>query len=641
MPTPYATDEMGPPASVLRCCGASRGRCGYCKGTDSSLSFGMWAVRLAARDYQALIDSGWRRSGHYLYRPDNARTCCPLYTIRLPVDRFRPGKGHNRVLKRLRRHTVTQHAGMAGAAGPGNDDRGQAAGEGDRKNGAAGNTAEGSGADERRREATLECVRRALGGIAAGVPKEAVDAATGQVRVDVWQEPKGKKDGKKKKRKLNPVVQGEPVSPAEVKKGNPHFATNAAFVLASMERNHLSVARPAQFAKDANGKKKGRTRLNCEPRQMEIGRIVLEQLNAVCANEDALLERVELVSPGFINLWVREECIPDAGGVQPAETKPPEAASSPSSGADADRGGEPDAGSSPSDGADADLGGQDANPSTASAQAPFTNGPFTQEFVPAQFDRESFTIFRRYQVAVHNDAPDEWSERAYRSFLVDTPLRPEPAAPAAGSTDAGIPYGSYHVRYRLNGRLFAVGVVDVLPSCLSSVYLFYDPAFASLSPGVLSALQEIAWVSAESARKPGMKYYYMGYYIHSCAKMRYKAAFVPSEMRCPDTRVWVPTKDACVAIDAGGSPTRLAPAGMQAAEDIEDYSLSHAAASKEALSASVLVPGGEQTRFAELRGRLPPSAGRVLDGIQECIGAFVRRAGRAQSRAFVFDLASA
>eukprot|EP00983_Pelagomonas_calceolata_P072326 1151673-Pelagomonas_calceolata.AAC.6 len=44
------------------------------------------------------------------------------------------------------------------------------------------------------------------------------------------------------------------------------------------------------------------------------------------------------------------------------------------------------------------------------------------------------------------------------------------------------------------GKLMAVGVVDVLPRCLSSVYLFWDSQFAHLAPGKLSALKEIEWV---------------------------------------------------------------------------------------------------------------------------------------------------
>lgn len=45
-------------------------------------------------------------------------------------------------------------------------------------------------------------------------------------------------------------------------------------------------------------------------------------------------------------------------------------------------------------------------------------------------------------------------------------------------------YGTYHQLYRLDGRLVAVGVVDILPSGLSSVYLFYDPDEKLLSLGM-------------------------------------------------------------------------------------------------------------------------------------------------------------
>lgn len=34
--------------------------------------------------------------------------------------------------------------------------------------------------------------------------------------------------------------------------------------------------------------------------------------------------------------------------------------------------------------------------------------------------------------------------------------------------------------------------------------------------------------------------YYMGYYIHSCSKMRYKAQFSPSYLAYPETHAWIP-----------------------------------------------------------------------------------------------------
>lgn len=44
-------------------------------------------------------------------------------------------------------------------------------------------------------------------------------------------------------------------------------------------------------------------------------------------------------------------------------------------------------------------------------------------------------------------------------------------------------YGSFHEQYWLDNELIAVGVIDILPSCVSSVYFFYDPAYSHLSLG--------------------------------------------------------------------------------------------------------------------------------------------------------------
>ena len=62
------------------------------------------------------------------------------------------------------------------------------------------------------------------------------------------------------------------------------------------------------------------------------------------------------------------------------------------------------------------------------------------------------------------------------------------------------------------GTLIAVGVIDVLPNCVSSVYLYYDPAYASWELGKISALNEIALAQRlqripEFAR---LQYYYLG-----------------------------------------------------------------------------------------------------------------------------------
>lgn len=149
----------------------------------------------------------------------------------------------------------------------------------------------------------------------------------------------------------------------------------------------------------------------------------------------------------------------------------------------------------------------------------------------SSFDPEEHELYKRYQLKVHNDKPAHVVESSYRRFLVDSPL-----IDVQPSGDEKVPpcgFGSFHQQYRVGGRLIAVGVVDILPKCLSSVYLFWDPDYAFLSLGKYSALQEINWVNENQAHCPSLEYYYLGYYIHSCSKMRYKAAYRPSELLCP------------------------------------------------------------------------------------------------------------
>lgn len=39
---------------------------------------------------------------------------------------------------------------------------------------------------------------------------------------------------------------------------------------------------------------------------------------------------------------------------------------------------------------------------------------------------------------------------------------------------------------------------------------------------------------------PTLQYYYLGYYVHSCRKMRYKGQYQGSDLLCPETHTWHP-----------------------------------------------------------------------------------------------------
>ncbi|GAB2288361.1 hypothetical protein Dimus_022694 [Dionaea muscipula] len=155
----------------------------------------------------------------------------------------------------------------------------------------------------------------------------------------------------------------------------------------------------------------------------------------------------------------------------------------------------------------------------------------------SSFDPEEFALYRKYQLQVHNDTPDHVTRNSYVRFLVESPLVFVP--PTGDGTVPPSGFGSFHQQYVIDGQLVAVGVVDILPKCLSSKYLFWDPDFAFLSLGKFSALQEIEWLKENQRFCPSLHCYYLGYYIHSCRKMRYKASYRPSELLCPLRYKWV------------------------------------------------------------------------------------------------------
>jgi arginine-tRNA-protein transferase len=63
--------------------GIQYSHCGYCKADGETFGMeGMVAFTITPQDYQMLIDSRWRRSGKFIYKPVLRETCCQLQSIR-------------------------------------------------------------------------------------------------------------------------------------------------------------------------------------------------------------------------------------------------------------------------------------------------------------------------------------------------------------------------------------------------------------------------------------------------------------------------------------------------------------------------------------------------------------------------------
>jgi arginine-tRNA-protein transferase len=82
---------------------------------------------------------------------------------------------------------------------------------------------------------------------------------------------------------------------------------------------------------------------------------------------------------------------------------------------------------------------------------------------------------------------------------------------------------------RGTGALLAVALTDVLSDGLSMVYSFFDPEEGGRSLGTFMILDHI-----ERAKRMGLPYAYLGYWVSGSRKMDYKGRFLPQQRLHPD-----------------------------------------------------------------------------------------------------------
>jgi arginine-tRNA-protein transferase len=136
------------------------------------------------------------------------------------------------------------------------------------------------------------------------------------------------------------------------------------------------------------------------------------------------------------------------------------------------------------------------------------NSDLSVRRVPTAFVDEHYRLYQRYVSARHaGSSMENYGPEHYTSFL---------------ACDWG---ESYLYEFRDASRLVAVASVDHLESGLSAVYTFFDPELSQRGLGVYAVLWQV-----ETARRMGLPFVYLGYWIAACENMRYKANFQPLQI---------------------------------------------------------------------------------------------------------------
>ena len=149
---------------------------------------------------------------------------------------------------------------------------------------------------------------------------------------------------------------------------------------------------------------------------------------------------------------------------------------------------------------------------------------------------ERFLLYNKYQRAVHNENSSilTYNNNWGLSILEKNKKIPLPENLSQKTKHPELYpqyYGTYNLIHRIDGKIIAVTVIDLLPNSVESVYCYYDPDFSFLDLGVFTVIREIEYMkSFQNLIDKNMTYYSMGEMCQSCQKLKYKGNYIPTEI---------------------------------------------------------------------------------------------------------------
>lgn len=137
---------------------------------------------------------------------------------------------------------------------------------------------------------------------------------------------------------------------------------------------------------------------------------------------------------------------------------------------------------------------------------------------PADANSEQYALFRSYLEARHHDGGmADMSMLDFAMMIEDSHVNTRIVEYRRRGPDS-------FITGKGTGPLIGLALTDVLHDGLSMVYSFYDIEQHERSLGTFMILDHI-----ERARRLGLPYLYLGYWVEGSQKMDYKARFRPQE----------------------------------------------------------------------------------------------------------------
>ena len=154
------------------------------------------------------------------------------------------------------------------------------------------------------------------------------------------------------------------------------------------------------------------------------------------------------------------------------------------------------------------------------------NGDLAGEMRIAVPTSEQYSVFRAYLDARHYDGGmADMTVLDYAMMVEDSHVQTRLIEYRRCNSDVA----GASVSGPRKGELLAVALTDVLKDGLSMVYSFYEPEPEHRSLGTFMILDHIA-----RARRMGLAYVYLGYWVRGSRKMDYKGRFLPQERLAPE-----------------------------------------------------------------------------------------------------------